>query len=303
MTLDWALPAVRWALYADFGIVFGVPMAAVITGSRSAIERWRRSLAMAALVGIAIGGLGFLLTVATMAGITLGELDRNLALPLLTGTAIGWALIARSTALALFAGLAVGRSRCRFAQLSLLGGVGVATLAWSGHAAASQGVAGWIRLGGDIVHVLGALSWVGALGLFVALLWGPLQNAHLLSGQVVQALGTFALAGSVIVALLVLTGAANLLFLVPMADLQQLLHSLYGQLLLIKLALSGGMLGLAALNRFALVPALEQAQLASARRAAVSRLRVSVSLELFAALAVLGLVAWLGTFDPLGIDS
>jgi putative copper resistance protein D len=287
----------RWALYADLAVVFGVPVASVVTGARRAIDRWRGVLAIAALAGIIIGCGGFLLVLAAMAGVSVAQLDHGLVLSLLTSTAVGRAFIIRSVALAACFGLALHRAPAWLALRIVAGGVAVGTLAWSGHAAASQGVAGWLRLGGDILHLAAALSWVGALVLFAGLLWRPLTAP---SAQVAQALSTFALAGSVIVALLAASGVANLLFLMPVAQLPGLLHSLYGRLLLLKLVVFLAMLGLAALNRFALTPALDRAH-AGASLAEIRRLRLSVSLELLAALAVLGLVGWLGTLDPLGL--
>jgi len=135
------------------------------------------------------------------------------------------------------------------------------------------------------------------------LLWRPQATTPALSQQLARALARFSLGGSVIVVLLAVTGAANLLFLVPLAELPQLLHAPYGRLLLVKLALFSGMLGLAGLNRFMLVPALEQARHDDERLAAISRLRLSVPLELLAALTVLGLGALLGRLDPLGIGT
>jgi putative copper resistance protein D len=137
--------------------------------------------------------------------------------------------------------------------------------------------------------------------LFAALLWRSRPDEPARAGHAARALANFALAGSVIVGLLAATGVANLLFLVLLADLPQLTATLYGRLLLAKLMLTVVMVGLAALNRFALVPALERAQHDRARLVAIARLRLSVTLELLAALAVLGLVAWLGMLDPLGI--
>jgi putative copper resistance protein D len=59
------------------------------------------------------------------------------------------------------------------------------------------------------------------------------------------------------------------------------------------------MLGLAALNRFRLTPALagelDEAQPAPG---ALGRLRRSVILEILAGAAVLALVSWLGTLSP-----
>jgi len=56
------------------------------------------------------------------------------------------------------------------------------------------------------------------------------------------------------------------------------------------------MLALAALNRWRLTPALERGTPQQATR----HLRLSLTVETIAALAIIGLVAWLGTLDPLG---
>ncbi|KAK0338878.1 hypothetical protein LTR94_036782, partial [Friedmanniomyces endolithicus] len=39
----------------------------------------------------------------------------------------------------------------------------LATLAWNGHGAASEGSTGWLHLTADILHLLAAGLWVGAL--------------------------------------------------------------------------------------------------------------------------------------------
>ena len=56
------------------------------------------------------------------------------------------------------------------------------------------------------------------------------------------------------------------------------------------------MLALAGLNRWRLTPALERGTPQQATR----HLRLSLTVETIAALAIIGLVAWLGTLDPLG---
>ena len=301
--MDWALPVLRWALFVDLGIVFGVPVAAVVTGSRTAISQWRPVLTVAALVGIVLSATGFLLAMANMAGTAPSELDRTLILSMLSGTALGTALSVRTVGLVVYAGLGLLRGSLRTIPLILSGGIAVATLAWSGHAAASQGMAAWLRLAGDVFHLLAGLSWVGALVLFAAMVWQSAIHNAAQWAYTVKALSAFAFAGSVIVAVLAVSGFANLLFLLPLAELPTLLDSQYGELLLFKLAVFCGMLGLAGLNRFALVPGMEHAQRAASEHTAIFRLKLSVSLELLAALAVLALVAWAGTLDPLGIGN
>lgn len=74
-----------------------------------------------------------------------------------------------------------------------------------------------------------------------------------------HALESFSLVGSVIVGLIVITGLMTGYMLVGPANLLSLPKSLYGQLLLAKLALFAAMLALAAANRWRLTPALQHA--------------------------------------------
>jgi putative copper resistance protein D len=60
------------------------------------------------------------------------------------------------------------------------------------------------------------------------------------------------------------------------------------------------MLVLAAANRFRLVPALEAAIDAGDNRRARDAMRRSLLLEIGCAVAILALVAWLGTLEPPG---
>ncbi len=58
------------------------------------------------------------------------------------------------------------------------------------------------------------------------------------------------------------------------------------------------MLGLAALNRFYLTVRLKRALVSGEVYAAVIALRISVGFEAGAAIAILGIVAWMGTLEP-----
>src|SRR3546814_11704396 len=73
-----------------------------------------------------------------------------------------------------------------------------------------------------------------------------------------RALAGFAGAGTLLVALIVLSGLVNGLILVGFDNVGELGTSLYGQLLVIKLVLFGGMLVLAASNRFRLTRSEER---------------------------------------------
>src|SRR3546814_14315017 len=47
--------------------------------------------------------------------------------------------------------------------ISVAAGGGLSSLAWSGHGAATEGGAGMVHLGADILPLLAAGAWVGAL--------------------------------------------------------------------------------------------------------------------------------------------
>jgi putative copper resistance protein D len=81
-------------------------------------------------------------------------------------------------------------------------------------------------------------------------------------------------------------------------SLANLLQTPYGQLLLVKLGLFGGMLSLAALNRFWLVPALMKDQAAGQAKSALIRLHRLVIGEQLLGAAVVLIVSMLGTMEP-----
>jgi putative copper resistance protein D len=158
-----------------------------------------------------------------------------------------------------------------------------------------DGRTGVIHLTADIVHLLAAGIWVGALG---ALLWQLLTADRDDVAASHSALAGFATFGTASVALVLVSGLINSWLLVGPANLLSLGGSLYGRLLLIKLGLFAGMLALATLNRFRLTPDLRAALTNGNVGLATQRLRLSLTLETLAAVVILGLVAWLGTLEP-----
>jgi putative copper resistance protein D len=284
-----ALEPVRFALYADLGIAFGVPTAAILTKAPDAFARLRLAMAGACLVGLPLSVLGFLLTVAAMANTSLRDLDWRLVGELVAGTALGWAFLARMAALLIACSVSVGISH-RPIWLVAPTMVAVATLAWSGHAAAGERALALPHLAGDIVHLLAASIWLGALALFLTMLLDPTASTAR-SGSV---LAHFAGVGSILVVTLGLTGLANLWFIAPPAIWPRLVATSYGLLLVVKLALFVGMLSLAGLNRFVLVPRLGATRPSKAMRT----LRFSIAVELCAALAILLAGSRLGLLNP-----
>jgi copper resistance protein D len=151
----------------------------------------------------------------------------------------------------------------------------------------------------DILHLLAAGAWVGALLGLMLLVTRPADRvdvAHLRLTH--RALHGFGLVGTIVVGAIVVTGLLNSWLLVGIDNLPHLPQTLYGQLLIAKLALFGAMLGLASLNRFRLTPAFERSIAASDHREALGALRRSLAIETTCAVTILALVAWLGTLEP-----
>jgi putative copper resistance protein D len=157
-----------------------------------------------------------------------------------------------------------------------------------------------VHLSGDIVHLLAASTWLGALALLLALVWPGVQVTLERAEIAHVALAGFSQTGTVAVALIVLTGVANTAFTVDTAALPTLGASAYGRLLLAKLVLFATMLGCAALNRYGLTPALHASIARGELRPSLFGLRRSIAIETALALAVLALVGWLGMLEPGG---
>lgn len=304
---DWALIGVRFALYADLSLLFGVPLFglyALTSDERrsTGLVPFRPIVLLLATAGVLLSLLGFAILAATMAGVAIGDVDRDTFAMLLTETAPGWALLVRLAALLalLLAGLALPRRAERILPaVSVLAAVALASLAWSGHAVATEAAAGVAHLIGDVLHLLAAGAWLGALVALATMMLHPATvggDARL--HAIHHALAGFAWIGTLIVGAIVATGAVNGWFLVGPGHLLALADTVYGRLLLAKLALFGTMLGIAAHNRFRLTPAFQGALARGEPERALSALRRSVMIEAGLALAILALLAWLGTLEP-----
>lgn len=301
--MDGSLVAIRWSVYADLGLLFGLLLFALYALKASEREellplRWLTT-ALAGL-GIVLSGLSFVLAVAAMLGVDLKDVDHASVIMVLAETPVGWALLARILALVILCAAVHAPWAFRgggITILALIAAIPVASLAWSGHGAASEGLAGMVHLVGDILHLLAASAWIGALAALILILsrrspmFEPLDAAH-------RALAGFATAGTIIVGLILVTGVVNSYALIGPQNMSGLFQSAYGRLLLIKLVLFGLMLTLAASNRFSLTPALATGIKDGNVEGAVSRLRRSLWLEVGAGILILALVAWLGTLLP-----
>ena len=167
----------------------------------------------------------------------------------------------------------------------------VASLAGVGHGAMGLGFGIWIHLGNQMIHLLAAAIWVGGLlSLFHAI--GYIRGAGLGVEMLRRALARFSLVGFVAVLLIVATGLLNSWFLV--GSFQALLHTTYGQVLMVKVACFLLMATLALFNRLFLMPRLTGA----GGEKPLRLLLRSVAAEQILAIMVVASVSLLGTLPP-----
>ena len=299
------VPAVviRFALYANLMLLFGLPAFALYSVSLASpegptVRMIRRSVLILAITALLLSAIGLAILCAAMAGVPVLEVDRETVDLVVMQTPIGAAWIVRMAALLVIAAICLTMRRSRWITV-FCAAVALATLAWTGHGAAGEGSAGWFQLAADIVHLLAAGTWIGALIVFAVMLTRPvarMTDADV--GAVTAALDRFAVVGTLVVVLLIATGLISSFMLVGIENVAASPSTLYGQLLIIKLMLFAAMLALAATNRWRLTPALARCNDFSDRLSAVKALRRSLAAEVAAAVLILGLVAWLGTLSP-----
>jgi copper transport protein len=280
-TLFWAAKLVLYVgLFVGIGGAF---FRAWIADARSAATR--SAAARPVLVALLAGLL------AAPVSIVLQGLDA-LALPLsaasqtsvwAAGLDTSYGRTAIASALALIAAMssAAINSPGIARGLSLVGlaGVGLA-FALSGHA--STAAPQLVSRPAVALHGIGVAFWIGSLL--------PLSASVRKSGAAQQALARFSRVIPIPLALLVASGAW--LAVVQLGRVDALWTTSYGKVLACKLVVVAGLLGLAALNRYRLVP-----KLAGEGGAAARPLARSLALEFVLALVVLGLVA-LWRFTP-----
>lgn len=284
-----ALIAARFALMMVLALLMGLPLfwwAMGVPGRRGLI-------ALLAIAAALLSAFWLLASAAAMTGGSITSPDWATVWILLTMTPIGAVLAVRGAALLLTlaaTGLPRGE-RWALAPTALA----AATLAWTGHGGATEDAAGTIHRMADVAHIWAAAGWLGALTVLahaVLTLTEGTADGPRLAGM----LSRFAMMGTLIVATLLISGSINSVMIVGLAQVPTLVDTRYGWLLAAKLALFAAMLTLASANRWWLTPALDQ----GATPRAVLRLRASLIAETSAAVAIIAIVAWLGTLDPAG---
>ncbi|MBX9650300.1 MAG: copper homeostasis membrane protein CopD [Xanthobacteraceae bacterium] len=306
--IDLGLILSRFLHYAAVSTLAGAsffPLYAYGATELNELFRWRYVvLFSAAVVAFLTGILWFIFSVANMSGSLADLVDREVIWTVVQGTGFGRVWIGRLALSVVIVGLFWTGTVARFDPkrdliTPVLAAVLLISLAGVGHSQIEEGAAGAVHVLSDAAHLLAAGAWLGGLVPLGHILLlhgresGPAQRSKLN-----EILRRFSGMGYVAVATLLGSGLVNSWFLV--GAVSGLFATAYGQLLIVKLGLFAGMLALAVLNRFWLVPSLTEGREddGSGKTTWVEKLRYHVLSEQFLGLAVLLVVSVLGTMQP-----
>ena len=297
----------RLAQFTAALILFGSPLFFLYglpaEGSAAAATlRWPRPLFRAAAILLLIGAASALCAqTGIMSDSASDAFKPDVVASVVTDTRFGLMTALRAGLAILAGGLMLARpGRGLWLAATALGAVILASFAWSGHGAATVGPGGAVHLVADLIHLWAAGVWIGALTVLALLLSDARrQDDPAALSALHRGLEGFSGIGTAVVAALVATGLINSWFLIGASHVPAMPTSPYGLLLIAKLAVFAGMLGLAAANRFLLTPRLATALTSGGTAEAIAALRRSVAVESLAAVAVIALVSGLGTIAPL----
>ena len=298
--------SLRFALYIDLMLLFGLALFGLYSlkgkeRTGGTVLNFGSLLVGTAVIGILLSMAAMLHMAKTMSGMSsVMELHHHILQMMLMDTDVGLTWMVRIASLTVAVIAATLNQRAPALSLRLVtvcGAIALATLAWTGHGAMDEGSRRYLHFTSDIVHLLAAGSWLGALAAFALLLRSNNLTGDLQIRLLARMLTGFESAGALIVATLAITGVVNYLLVVGPV-LETLTTSTYGALLSLKVFLFAGMLVFAAVNRFHLSPLLERSIQTGTHNVAINALRRSMILELSVAVIIMGLVAWLGTLSP-----
>lgn len=281
----------RFALYVVLGLLFGLLAFGRYAPSPQAGSPRMRNLAGLAAAGAALSVLGLVDLAARMHGLALADAGVEELITVLSLPGLGSALSVRIGALLLASAILLIRPAHGGLAMACAAAA-LISLAWQGHAGASEGRTGLVHLAATALHLLAAAIWLGALGAFLLMASraGRVQTER---KRLIAALARFHGIGTVVVLTLAVTGSAAFLAITGWPLPAIAFRSPWWWLLAIKLFVFVAMLGLAAANRFRFAP-----MLTDGRQQDVRWIRRSIAVELVLALLILALVAWLGLLAP-----
>jgi copper resistance protein D len=169
-----------------------------------------------------------------------------------------------------------------------------ASIAWTGHAAAMDGLDGAIHLTSDALHLVAAGAWIGALWPLALLLAAAGRAGDPGAAAAAwQATRRFSMIGMISVATILTTGVINTWEILGTAAFS--VDTDYNRLLLVKIGLFTAMVAIAAYNRQRLTPRLSGAR---DYGLAIRQLRWNSLTETGLGLLILAIVAVLGRMTP-----
>ena len=257
---------------------------------------------LAALVAPVVSAALMLISIAAMMDVPVVELDQPIIEAMIFGTDIGFAFIVRSGLL--FAGLAaiLALRNCRAALVFAAGcyGSALVTLAWSGHAAATEGGLGLFHRLNNGIHLVSAGLWLGAIGWFLVLTFRCYKDPdETQTHAALKAMHAFAPMGISLVALVTVTGTVNSHLIFGLPNVAATLPTPYGILLAIKLALVAAMIAFGAHHARVSRRAATAVRHGNAYPAqALAALQHTLLAEFLLGLLVIGLVAVFGSMSP-----
>ncbi|WP_158810062.1 CopD family protein [Beijerinckia sp. L45] len=285
MTLQGALVTARALHFCACAILWGGGGLLWLLRSAPGAGAGPRLLRIAALLA-AFSGAAWLAATLVIITADYGSLVDADAWAALWSSSFGppWAI--RLVVLAGAAAFALAGRPMLLPLLTLCGGALALDQAWLGHAATGSGANGAVMIASDALHVTAAYAWTGALPV---LGWLVFRGAD--RPDTKRALALFSTIGILAVAAILATGVINAAFRLDVP--RQLIATMYGQILCIKVTLFVAMLGLAWINRSLAAPGRSPGMGATCHG-----LLVGVLTETAIGVFVLSVAALLGTTAP-----
>ncbi len=295
--MDELIIASRAVHFAAVALLVGAPLFRLAIAPDGHAAAGGRAVEIAAALAALVSGLGWFAGVAaTMAGSWSDAVTPDILRAVTFDTRFGHLWGARLVLfVALLAVQAFGKpSRIRDGALFVLAAGFAASLVGVGHGMTGAGhgpLVADIHRAADVVHLLCAAAWIGALFCLGRLLRRAVTGRETADAARL-ALRRFSRMGYWAVALVLISGCINALVMVP--GPASLAGSDYGRALLVKLALVLVMVAIAIGNRVVLTPRI----MSGAQSTGWRSLWGSVAVEQVVGLLVLASVAWLGTLHP-----
>jgi putative copper resistance protein D len=274
----------------------------------AALEAWLRIrlawMIWAALAAALASGAAWLVVLAAeIGGAPVAEaLSQGLPWTVLTQTTFGDAWTLRLEVAAVLAALLLAHDfahegagkRIIDTVCVLLAAAFAASIAWTGHAAAMEGLDGAIHLTSDALHLVAAGVWLGALWPLALLLAAAGRAGDPGAAAVAcQATLRFSVLGMISVAAILTTGVINTWEILGTAAFS--VDTDYNRLLLAKICLFITMVAIAAYNRQRLTPRLSGAHDSGH---AMRQLQWNSLAETGLGLMILAIIAVLGRMTP-----